>query len=120
MLRQPNSIYQNGRSNFVVKYKIKRDAEALALEVTGNECICELPNKKTVTAKIENCVINLITSGDVVSYKCTILKANGEPKFPVIYKIRNDLTWENVIATYIHKRSIVKKISDVRPKLRKH
>ena len=42
---------------------------------------------------------DLLKVNDVVSYKSSSISGSGKPVLPLIYRIRSDLTWEEVIAS---------------------
>jgi len=100
MLRKPKSYYENGRSHSIIKYKKKKDGEAVVLEVKGIYCLCKLPNQKTFSAIMEknlqneqkNTYINsTVKVGDIVSFYCLGIKKSGLPYKPKIYRVRNDM-----------------------------
>jgi len=107
VIRQPNSIYQQGRSTLVLKLK-NLDTEALIIEVHGSRCTCLLATGATFHASpIEaEHLRKKIQVGNVVSFRFKkISDITGKPCDPEIYQIRPDLTWEDVLAS----QSLLKK-----------
>jgi len=95
VLRKPNSLYENGRSHSVLKYKVMRDGEALVVGIQGIYYKCKLPNKQLFTARDgANMEIQV---GDIVSYKCLSLSWQGLPRQSIVFRKREDLTWEHVV-----------------------
>jgi len=90
MLRKPESLYENGRSHYILKYKKSRDGEARVLEIKGVYLICELPNRKVFTAKKSvEMGHQVVRAGDIVTFK--------NAKSPQIFRVRRDLRWEDVV-----------------------
>jgi len=96
ILRKPLSAYVNGRSDSLLKFKIWRDDEALVLEMRADHYICKLPNNIIILAKVEKS-IDPISVGDVVSFKYSKITKTGVPIDPIIYRIRNELKWDDVL-----------------------
>jgi hypothetical protein len=48
---------------------------------------------------VEGNIRNEIKEGDVVSLKCGSISKNGIPHSAVIYRIRNDMTWREVVSS---------------------
>lgn len=44
--------------------------------------------------------------GDIISYTCEKWSSNGIPQKPLIYRIRRDKTWENILFGHSKAKSI--------------
>jgi len=95
MLRKPASVYENGRSHCVLKYKVKRDGEALVVANQGIYYKCQLPHGAFFNARKEG--ITYVNLNDVVSYKCQRWTNSGVPVQPIIYRVREDIKWQETI-----------------------
>jgi len=102
MLRKPRSVYENGRSHSILKYKTSRDSEARVIKKQGIYCECELPGGITFTAKSE--MEDEVEIGDIVSFKYVFLSKAGVPHQPLVFSKRYDLKWGDVI-NLVHKSS---------------
>jgi len=101
VVRKPHSVYENGRSHNILKFKTQRDGEALVVGIRGIYHICKLPNHQTFVAKkaleLKSLAVCLL---DIVSYKCLCLSTKGTPYHTTIYRLRKDLSWDNVVLNY--------------------
>eukprot|EP00026_Physarum_polycephalum_P001339 Phypoly_transcript_01340.p1 GENE.Phypoly_transcript_01340~~Phypoly_transcript_01340.p1 ORF type:complete len:1070 (+),score=142.73 Phypoly_transcript_01340:227-3436(+) len=102
VLRKPKSIYENGRSAFLLKIKATRgDKEALV--VTANPAFTELQlpdgNVFTVPSLKSHSAIKL-KRGDVVTFVYTTFSRNSLPTHSRILRIRSDISWEDVLRDY--------------------
>ena len=44
---------------------------------------------------------DIVQKGDIVSFKHSgFLASSKRPKFPVLYRVRSDLTWEHVVGNW--------------------
>jgi len=99
MLRKPCSVYENGRSHSLIKYKAMRDGDAYVKYVEGRFYSCQLPDKKIFIARSKIPHINI---GDVVSYRYLWMSKAGMPSQAIIYRRRTDITWPEIIQNYLH------------------
>jgi len=97
MLRKPLSPYEHGRSLDVLKYKAQLDGEALVQDIKGIYCFCKLPTGQTFLSRCLQTLTKNIKINSIVSYKYSYTLKKGIPSNPVIYKIRPDLTWQNIV-----------------------
>jgi len=109
ILRQPHSIYEQGSSKLVLKFKIFIDEEALVTRIKDSTYTCLMADGNTFrTRAIEENVQKKIQINDVISYKHAKTSPSGKPIRPRIYQFRRDLTWNDVLANraIIPKKSI--------------
>jgi len=109
ILRQPNSIYQIGRSYSFWKFKAIRDNEALVIARNGHKYTCRLENSQFFYAEAEDNVRNEIQMGDVISYQSTNHTPDGIPVHPKIYRVRHELNWGDVVNNHY---TLAKKSAD--------
>jgi len=95
IMRKPNSLYEHGRSQSLLKHKTVRDGEALVLYTQGLYCSCKLPTGIRFFAKVNT--FNQISKGDVITFKCTSISSNGIPKQATVLRKRFDILWEHVL-----------------------
>eukprot|EP01127_Copromyxa_protea_P018819 TRINITY_DN6000_c0_g2_i1.p1 TRINITY_DN6000_c0_g2~~TRINITY_DN6000_c0_g2_i1.p1 ORF type:complete len:491 (-),score=107.29 TRINITY_DN6000_c0_g2_i1:64-1536(-) len=114
MLRLPRSKYEHKRSNNLLKVKKFFDEEAKVIgyragtgRLTGmmGAIECELPNEKvfhigTGFADSQRTHTGKPKIGQVVTFKYQELSNNGHPRFPVFLRVREDVTWEDVLENY--------------------
>jgi len=98
MFRKGSSIYEYGRSHAILKYKTMKDGEAQVQEIFGIYVKCKLPNRLFFIAR--NGVEDPVKIGDIVTYKCLSFSQRGIPKQPVVFRKREDITWEDVLQLY--------------------
>jgi len=94
MLRKPNSVYENGRSHSILKYKTSKDSEALVIKTQGIYCTCKLPSGVIFTAKSK--LEEEVCVDDIISFKYMFLSHSGVPNNPIVFRKRFDLVWQNV------------------------
>jgi len=94
MLRQPSSLYEAGKSNALLKYKVVMDAEALVTRLDNNKCICTLPSKDGIVVKKRRSLH--VKIGDVVSFALPLKKIQNK-SFATIISVRHDLVWNDVV-----------------------
>jgi DNA ligase-1 len=101
ILRKPHSYYESGRSLLVLKSKKSRDGEALIVAVRGIYVMCKLPNGRTFVINNSKSKTNYtnLEVGNVVTYKCLHFYHNGLPKYPSLFRKREDVKWEEVLAS---------------------
>lgn len=109
MLRQPGSLYVNGRSSTLLKVKQFYDDEALVvgykpgkgrLQGTMGGLECKLPNgvEFTIGTGFSDAQRHKPPKkGSVVSFKFQELSNSGTPRFPVYLRERTDMTWKDVL-----------------------
>ena len=123
MLRKPGSHYEHKRSTTLLKVKTFYDEEALIVghkqskSLTGmvGALECELPNGKRFDV---GSGLNFDQRrkppkiGSVITFKFQELSNNGHPRFPTFLRVRNDLTWNDVLEAAKTKKpmSIIQKI----------
>lgn len=110
MLRQPGSLYENARSDTLLKVKYFHDEEARVTAVLkgSGRCqemmgklACELPNG--ITFKVGTGFTDAMRKkppkvGSIITFKYQECSETGTPRFPVFLNARPDLTWADVIA----------------------
>eukprot|EP00026_Physarum_polycephalum_P001637 Phypoly_transcript_01639.p1 GENE.Phypoly_transcript_01639~~Phypoly_transcript_01639.p1 ORF type:complete len:968 (+),score=84.26 Phypoly_transcript_01639:164-3067(+) len=114
ILRKPLSLYQLGRSSDLVKLKGSRgDQEALVVDVEESGSLSlQLPDGTNFQVTKEDCVLHRrVARGDVVSFKYDFMSRHstrernfddsrllrGIPSNPVVYRIREDMLWEDIV-----------------------
>jgi len=102
ILRKPQSLYENGRSHLLLKYKTHRDGEALVVGIQGIYYTCKLPNKQKLVLRKSSkmspdVIINL---NNIVSYRYRTIGKKLTPLNAIIYRVREDLSWEDVLIRY--------------------
>jgi hypothetical protein len=123
MLRKPGSLYEHKRSTTLLKVKTFYDEEALVIGHKASKSLtgmtgaleCELPNGKRFDVgsglnfdqRRKPPKIN-----SVITFKFQELSNNGHPRFPVFLRVRNDLTWNDVLEAAKTKKpmSVIQKI----------
>ena len=110
MLRQKQSDYENKRSHALLKVKFFHDEEARVIgsaKGTGRcsdmmgKLFCVLPNGvqfKIGTGFSDAQRRRPPPVGSVVTFKYQELSHKGHPRFPVFLRLREDMTWPDVIA----------------------
>lgn len=102
MLRKPNTPYESGRSDSLLKLKKYHDMEVLYKgphPARGyHALLCELPSGKTITV---NCVMSdwkwmQDKQGCVITIKYSAVTKKGLPKWAFMDVIRSDLDWDDV------------------------
>lgn len=103
VVRDPNLIYENGRSKQILKIKMFKDAECLVVAINGGKgkfsgkmgsIDCKMPNGKIF--KIGSGFSDLQREnppkiGTIITYKYQNLTKKGKPRFPVFLRIRNEI-----------------------------
>jgi len=105
ILRNPEAMYESGRSRGFLKLKTTRDAEAKIVGCQGlNFWQCELPNGVTFTAPpgtMEFVKRQNLEIGDIVTFKHRgFMLGSKKPKSPSLSRIRPELTWGDVVAAF--------------------
>eukprot|EP00026_Physarum_polycephalum_P000761 Phypoly_transcript_00762.p1 GENE.Phypoly_transcript_00762~~Phypoly_transcript_00762.p1 ORF type:complete len:886 (-),score=68.50 Phypoly_transcript_00762:72-2729(-) len=98
ILRDPGSLYCNGRSQEFLKLKKFRDAEARVVAITGDVFTCELPNGIVFSAPAEPGAKKkyCIQENSIISFKHRGFTNNGMPKLPIVYCVRLDVLWKDL------------------------
>jgi len=126
ILRDPSAPLQSGRSNGFLKHKKYRDAECRIVgRASAVSWECELPNSIRFIASSTGEFLKRWNphSGDIVSFKHHgYLLSSKKPKVPVLYRIRNDLTWDAVIQNWKNPviPSQVKPLQQKKPKHKRY
>ena len=93
VLRRPETFYQYGRSNAMLKLKPYDDDEAKVIENKENDiALCQFPTGVTfeISSKSPLPIGSIVT----ISYNGF---ANNKPKDPKLIRIRTDVTWNDVM-----------------------
>jgi len=64
MLREPNSVYERGKSHSLFKVKNIIDADAVVVKIYNNVLVCKLNDQEIIVAKNNNFFVNI---GSVVT-----------------------------------------------------
>eukprot|EP01125_Pyxidicula_operculata_P020127 TRINITY_DN7374_c0_g1_i2.p1 TRINITY_DN7374_c0_g1~~TRINITY_DN7374_c0_g1_i2.p1 ORF type:complete len:289 (-),score=95.44 TRINITY_DN7374_c0_g1_i2:29-895(-) len=100
MLRMPGCEYIHGRSKTLLKVKPHREDEVQMVELNheGKNFVCRIRNGELCLVK---CTMwdfeNPPTPGSVITVRHAGYHGSGKPKFPFMVRVRNDVTWEEVI-----------------------
>lgn len=99
--RRPNSIYENGRSSSLFKFKASRaDREALvvAKEADGS-FLLELPEGTLFYARVPTLLEGEVrpATGDVITFAYEKFSRNVVPVNPKIFRVRDDMAWRDVV-----------------------
>jgi DNA ligase-1 len=109
MLRDPDSFYENKRSNSLLKVKKFLDTDALVLghsKGTGRishlmgRLNCILPNGVTFDVGSGFSDVDRgrpPKKGSVITVKYQELTNSGKPRFPVFVRVRKDVNWEDIV-----------------------
>eukprot|EP00026_Physarum_polycephalum_P000339 Phypoly_transcript_00339.p1 GENE.Phypoly_transcript_00339~~Phypoly_transcript_00339.p1 ORF type:complete len:1688 (+),score=210.60 Phypoly_transcript_00339:78-5141(+) len=107
ILRKQSSMYSHGRSGNLLKLKaIREDGEALVLQtLSPSKFLLQLPNGTVFEApqKFENAELSP-KRGDVVSFSFESFSNRSVPINPEIFRIRQDLTWRDVMLGFLNER----------------
>eukprot|EP00026_Physarum_polycephalum_P001152 Phypoly_transcript_01153.p1 GENE.Phypoly_transcript_01153~~Phypoly_transcript_01153.p1 ORF type:complete len:800 (+),score=123.64 Phypoly_transcript_01153:87-2486(+) len=97
--RKPNTAYQSGRTEEVLKFKAYRDQEAVVLEVDDEGCTLQLPNDATLRATIPpNIPTDSLHPNDVVTFVYAgFNQTTNLPNKAKVFRRRPDLTWQEVL-----------------------
>mmetsp|Transcript_3949 Transcript_3949/g.11996 ORF Transcript_3949/g.11996 Transcript_3949/m.11996 type:complete len:626 (-) Transcript_3949:132-2009(-) len=113
MLRYPESVYERGRSNSMLKAKLWQDGEALvegrtpAKGPSSAQCdalICRTPDGREFllgsglsdAQRMEPPAV-----GTVITYRFSELTASNTPRCPKLVGERADMTWEQCCAAHV-------------------
>ncbi|GAB5365483.1 hypothetical protein AAMO2058_001062000 [Amorphochlora amoebiformis] len=116
MLRKPASNYEGRRSESLLKVKTFFDEEALVVgkkKGTGKNMdvmgalFCELPNGtqfKVGSGFTDAERRRPPKKGSIITFKFQETTRDGIPRFPTFLRVREDVTWEEVKASYSKKK----------------
>lgn len=94
ILRKPNSLYEHGKSQSILKVKAVRDVDALVVDIKKNYYICKLPhNEEVIATKAPELFVKC---WDVVSFS-VIYKKNEHKNVHKIVSVRHDLLWDDCV-----------------------
>lgn len=95
ILRKSNSVYENGRSRYLVKIKgIFEDREAIVIEKDSSSVILNMPDGHIFSVPNKNIHVPRITTGDVVTFS---YRKGEEFVNPIIHRVRMDISWPEVL-----------------------
>eukprot|EP00026_Physarum_polycephalum_P001003 Phypoly_transcript_01004.p1 GENE.Phypoly_transcript_01004~~Phypoly_transcript_01004.p1 ORF type:complete len:1224 (-),score=188.92 Phypoly_transcript_01004:75-3746(-) len=105
ILRQPKSVYEHGRSEYLLKLKTSReDKEALVVEVKdgGSTYDLMLPDGQIFTATNQEFKpgATVPIRGDIVTFTYDSFSRRALPINPKIFRKRSDVTWEEVVMNH--------------------
>jgi DNA ligase-1 len=103
ILRKPQSLYENGRSPYLLKLKATRgDKEAIVIEVTRAGSIrIKLPDGKSLLVPSYNVELpEPPKPGDVISFNYETYSSKDLPANPKIYRIRKDVVWDDILEDF--------------------
>lgn len=103
ILRQPGSLYEHGRSTQLIKLKAARgDKEAIVTKVAKDGTVSlKMPDGITFAVPSENVrVFAKPIRGDVVTFNYESYSRRSVPVNPKIYRIRTDMSWEDVLRAH--------------------
>ena len=109
IVRDPESVYVNGRSGFMLKVKPTWDAEAKIIgyndgkgKYTGfvGSFAMEMPNGKQFALNVKGDALRKRPPpvGTVVTYTYKGLTDDGIPRFAEYQRIRTDVSWADIVA----------------------
>eukprot|EP00026_Physarum_polycephalum_P002048 Phypoly_transcript_02052.p1 GENE.Phypoly_transcript_02052~~Phypoly_transcript_02052.p1 ORF type:complete len:648 (+),score=89.30 Phypoly_transcript_02052:207-2150(+) len=101
ILQRVFSVYERGRTPSLLKLKTALgDKEAIVVDVNEDKSIkLQLPDGTQFDVASENVKISQPVKGEVVSFSYEALARRSAPMNPVIYRVREDLTWDDVLAS---------------------
>lgn len=112
MLREPKSVYENGRSHTLLKVKSFSDEEGIVVGhekgkgnnmfVTG-ALVLKTPDGRSV--KVGSGLTDAERrkppkKGSIVTYKYFEISKSGAPRFPTFVGVRTDMKWKDYCASY--------------------
>eukprot|EP00026_Physarum_polycephalum_P001387 Phypoly_transcript_01388.p1 GENE.Phypoly_transcript_01388~~Phypoly_transcript_01388.p1 ORF type:complete len:627 (+),score=98.80 Phypoly_transcript_01388:211-1881(+) len=100
ILRKVRSVYEHGRSTSLLKLKsAQEDTEGIVLSKDDKYLQIKLPNGSIFPVPAQNVHV-AAQIGDVVTFSYESNSRRDAPVNPVVYKIRTDLDWEDVVLNY--------------------
>eukprot|EP00026_Physarum_polycephalum_P003660 Phypoly_transcript_03673.p1 GENE.Phypoly_transcript_03673~~Phypoly_transcript_03673.p1 ORF type:complete len:675 (+),score=95.36 Phypoly_transcript_03673:213-2237(+) len=105
VLRKPASIYESGRSPYLVKMKAAQsDSEGLVVAFSTGSVTLKLPSGE----KFEMATDAHYQIGDIVTLEYESHARKDVPVGPKIVRIRTDVSWEDVLRDYARDNSLRK------------
>eukprot|EP00026_Physarum_polycephalum_P001621 Phypoly_transcript_01623.p1 GENE.Phypoly_transcript_01623~~Phypoly_transcript_01623.p1 ORF type:complete len:1048 (-),score=160.89 Phypoly_transcript_01623:116-2998(-) len=102
IMRKVGSLYERGRNDSLKKLKaFGSDSEAIVVAIDSEYVQLRLPNGVNFPVPFEQVQIPTPSPGDVVSFSYDMHTRRDLPVNPVIYKLRNDLSWEDVVRNHV-------------------
>eukprot|EP00026_Physarum_polycephalum_P000635 Phypoly_transcript_00636.p1 GENE.Phypoly_transcript_00636~~Phypoly_transcript_00636.p1 ORF type:complete len:901 (-),score=99.66 Phypoly_transcript_00636:59-2761(-) len=99
IMRKVGSLYEHGRNNSLVKLKMAReDREGLVVRVGKKYCTIQLP--EGARFKVETKETIPLQEGEIVSFSYQNYSRHAIPVDPKIYRIRSDVSWEDVVRNF--------------------
>eukprot|EP00026_Physarum_polycephalum_P002842 Phypoly_transcript_02851.p1 GENE.Phypoly_transcript_02851~~Phypoly_transcript_02851.p1 ORF type:complete len:717 (+),score=103.58 Phypoly_transcript_02851:98-2248(+) len=106
ILQKTQSTYEQGRSQSLLKFKLHADdREAIVENVEANGVHCKLPSGAVFFVREDNIALpedqakQGLSVGNIVSFSCSGFTNKHLPMDPTIYRIRQDLDWDDVLRT---------------------
>eukprot|EP00026_Physarum_polycephalum_P002214 Phypoly_transcript_02219.p1 GENE.Phypoly_transcript_02219~~Phypoly_transcript_02219.p1 ORF type:complete len:905 (+),score=113.90 Phypoly_transcript_02219:198-2912(+) len=102
ILNKPNSFYEHGKAQSLIKLKASRgDKEGIVLEVDRVKgVVLKLADGKVIMVQPQNVKIS-VQKGDIVTFSYDSYSQRSVPVNPFIFRIRTDLSWEQVIMSHL-------------------
>eukprot|EP00026_Physarum_polycephalum_P004271 Phypoly_transcript_04288.p1 GENE.Phypoly_transcript_04288~~Phypoly_transcript_04288.p1 ORF type:complete len:615 (+),score=69.63 Phypoly_transcript_04288:198-1847(+) len=99
ILRKIYSMYEPGKSDQLIKLKASSgDKEALVIGIGHlGDIKLKLPDGVTFTVPSESVHVSGIKMGEIVSFSYETHSRREVPINPLIYRVRTDLVWEDVV-----------------------
>eukprot|EP00026_Physarum_polycephalum_P002112 Phypoly_transcript_02116.p1 GENE.Phypoly_transcript_02116~~Phypoly_transcript_02116.p1 ORF type:complete len:954 (+),score=114.83 Phypoly_transcript_02116:59-2920(+) len=105
ILRQKESKYVGGRTSLLLKIKsCAGDKEGIVVEASSQSILLELPNGITFQVSRDDVHVPKLEVGDIVSFSYDSYGRGHAPVNPKVYRIRTDLSWEDVCRNYASER----------------
>eukprot|EP00026_Physarum_polycephalum_P002873 Phypoly_transcript_02882.p1 GENE.Phypoly_transcript_02882~~Phypoly_transcript_02882.p1 ORF type:complete len:833 (+),score=72.23 Phypoly_transcript_02882:121-2619(+) len=113
--RRVGSPYLQGRSASLIKFKTAyADKEALVIGLDQGSVLLKIPNGDTFTVQLDDVLIPIPAKGEIVTFSYEPGSRRDFPTNPKICKVRTDLNWEDVAASYVSDRSQLNHFSQVK------
>eukprot|EP00026_Physarum_polycephalum_P000178 Phypoly_transcript_00178.p1 GENE.Phypoly_transcript_00178~~Phypoly_transcript_00178.p1 ORF type:complete len:1068 (-),score=137.60 Phypoly_transcript_00178:3031-5769(-) len=98
ILRKVGSFYDPGRSQSLLKLKTSiGDREGVVIGISQKAVKLKLPNGVTFHVPNENVQVSNVSVGDIVTFSYENQAKKDIPTNPKIYRIRNDVSWKDVV-----------------------
>eukprot|EP00026_Physarum_polycephalum_P001397 Phypoly_transcript_01398.p1 GENE.Phypoly_transcript_01398~~Phypoly_transcript_01398.p1 ORF type:complete len:808 (+),score=111.44 Phypoly_transcript_01398:465-2888(+) len=116
ILREPDSLYIPGRSQSLFKLKSAFcDTEAMVVEVVQKSVKLGLPNGMTFVVPGESVLIPTPKIGQIVTFSYERRTHTDQPINPSIVKVREDLSWRDVVQNSHKEKKYLNEYSNVLP-----
>jgi len=92
ILRKPNSLYENGKSRQLLKFKDMIDVEGHVVGIDGFKVTCKLTNGEIISATKKP--RQQLEIGNVVSF--SVVKNTANTVYS-IHRVRYDITWDELV-----------------------